>query len=328
MTSIYDIPYEDIKIFLKSNGESFKNKDEAYEITIDLLKDKKTKGHTISIIEWMIAHNLLKRKINIPNYTTYQIDNMSQKEINEIAKLLTMKGNNPENIKNILRFLHKLDEENISLLPEINDIILNTLYDIEKRNGETLLLIQAGSFRDIIELLKTHHNKRMIRELILDNMDEIVDNLSINGNYYIISFMVELLDNDELGLVKKFYDYLKLLDTDFKEINLGMYDSIYHQYGEYNILLERLFKIISSEDLFYIFTEKMKKVKNIDIRLEYFYIPFLETAIELQKLDLIILILDYFKEKSFEDLKKVKSVKTKTLIKEFEDLMVVAREMV
>ena len=91
----------------------------------------------------MIAHNLLLNQVNIPNYTINEIDNMSQNEINKLAKLLTMKGNNPDNIKNILRYLHKLDDENIILLPEINDLILNTLYDIEKIDKEILFLIKV-----------------------------------------------------------------------------------------------------------------------------------------------------------------------------------------
>jgi hypothetical protein len=41
MTSIYDIPYKDIKIFLLANNRNIKNEDDAYKITVDLLKDKK-----------------------------------------------------------------------------------------------------------------------------------------------------------------------------------------------------------------------------------------------------------------------------------------------
>jgi hypothetical protein len=116
MTSVHDIPYEDIKIFLKANKKTFDDKDDAYKKTLILLKDKKAKGHTIKIIEWMIAHNLLIRKIDIPHYTTRKIDKMSSFDIDILAKLLTMKGNNRENIKNILRYLHKLDKLDI-LLP-------------------------------------------------------------------------------------------------------------------------------------------------------------------------------------------------------------------
>ena len=59
MTSIYDVPYEDIAIFLLANNNKFMNQDDAYDKALILLKDKKARGHTTSIIEWMIAHNLL-----------------------------------------------------------------------------------------------------------------------------------------------------------------------------------------------------------------------------------------------------------------------------
>jgi len=326
MTSIYDVPYEDIEKFLLANNKNWNNENEAYETSFDLLKNKNVRGHTTRIIEWMIAHNLLVNKINIPHFTIDEIDNMTQNEINKLAKLLTMKGNNVNNIKNILRYLHKLDEEDIVLLPEINDLILDTLYDVEKTDRMLRLTIEAGSSRDILELLEKHHNKKIIRELILDNMEEIVDNLSISI-YNMVSFIVELLDHDELGLAKKFYDYLKLLPEFGPILNRLIFNQIYHQYGDFDILLQRIFKIMPAVDLFDILIEKMKNITNMDIRLESLYIPFLETAIDLQKVDFIILILEYFNKKSFEYLKKV-NPKIEILVKRFEDLIDIAKEMV
>lgn len=126
MTSIHDIPYEDIKIFLLANNKNFNTKDYAYDKALELLKDKKSIGHTTSIIEWMMAHNLLLLKIDVPHYTTRKIDKMSQFDIDNLAKLLTMKGNNHENIKNILRYLHKLDKLNILLPSGIpRDVLFN-----------------------------------------------------------------------------------------------------------------------------------------------------------------------------------------------------------
>ena len=279
----------------------------------------------MSIIEWIMAHNLLIKKVNIPNYTTDDIDSMSQKEINKLAKLLGMRGNNLNNIKNILKFLHKLDDENITLLPEINNLILNTLYDIEKTDKSILLYIQAGYNNDIINLLRTHHNKQMIRELILNNMEEIVDNLSITDDN-IISFIVELIDLNELGLAKKFYDYIKSLGPDYLEdLDISVFNSIYPQYSESNILQERLFKIIPSSELFHIFKDKVNKIKNVNYKLGFFYVPFLEIAINLEKIDLIILLMDFFKENPL--VYKVNSVESKTL-QEFKDLLAVAEEMI
>jgi len=170
MTSIYDIPYKDIKIFLDANGETFKNKDDAYKITIDLLKDKKAIGHTTSIIEWMMAHNLMINKINIPYYNISDIDNMSQSDINDLAKLLKMKGNNIKNIKNILRYLHKLQNEEEFLVKDINTSILDTLTQLELQDIDVSKL----KYKSVINLLKTHRNKKVIRKFIFDNLEKII----------------------------------------------------------------------------------------------------------------------------------------------------------
>ena len=191
MTSIYDIPYEDIKIFLSSND--IKNEDEAYDEVLVLLKDKTAKGHTTSIIEWMIAHNLLVNNINIPYYTIDDINNMSQNEINDLAKLLTMKGNNRENIKNILKYLHKLEIE--PLLLDIQKIILNNLTQLEINDIDIYNL----NFSDIINLLKTHRNKKEIRKVIYNNMRKILFSIIFNG-------VISLVYNNNLNNLS---DYIK-----------------------------------------------------------------------------------------------------------------------
>ena len=192
MTSIYDIPYEDIQIFLSANNRNIKNKDDAYDEFLILLKDKKAQGHTISIIEWMIAHNLSLKRINIPNFTVSEIDNMSQIEIDQLAKLLTMSGNNPENIKNILRYLHKLEEIE-PLLPEIQDIILSNLSKLELKD------INASNLNayDAIDLLNTHRSKKDARKFIYDNMQKILSYNFLNTNF-------DVLTNNNKKLIKRY----------------------------------------------------------------------------------------------------------------------------
>jgi hypothetical protein len=167
MSDIRDISFYDIEKFLDKNGISFIDEDDAYNKTLLSLK-RERKYYPDSIIEWLIAHNLIVNNVNIPSYTIQEIDNMSQIEINQLAKLLTMKGNNRENIKNILRYLHKLDD--ISLLPEINDIILQKLRQLEVQD----INFNAMKFEDIIDLLSTNDNKALIRKLIYDNMERII----------------------------------------------------------------------------------------------------------------------------------------------------------
>ena len=220
MTSIYDVPYEDIKKFLLSNNEKFNNKDDAYNKATVLLKNKKSKGHTVSIIEWMMAHNLLIHNVNIPNYTIYEIDNMSQNEINHLSKLLKMKSNNIDNVKNILFYLHKLDDK--ILLPEINEIILLNLTNLEINEIES----GALDLNYVINLLKTHHNKALIRKALYDNMEKIifynfldVDYNKLDDLLYIDSLRYNLPKSITLKLVKNNENRLLKNNTP-EEINI------------------------------------------------------------------------------------------------------------
>ena len=134
MTSIYDIPYEDIEIFLNANNEKIPNNiNKAYNNAFKLIKDKNSKGHTINIIEWIIAHNVFINKIEINDYSIGEIDNMDQSEIHQLAKTLGIKCDNRNNIINILRYLNKLnDSKSIynTMLPEIMQrIALNSPYN-------------------------------------------------------------------------------------------------------------------------------------------------------------------------------------------------------
>ena len=212
MTSIYNIPYEDIEEFLVANNEIYDDENDAYNKSLELLKNKNAKGHTTKIVEWMIAHNLLLRKIDIPNYSIYQIDNMSQNEIDNLAKLLTMKGNNKNNIVNILRHLHKLKNE--ILLPEINNIILSNLYQLEANliNSKNLY------FNDVIHILKTHIDKALVRRLIYDNMKNIIlynllniDIERLDDLFYIESLLYKPYEISEFIILKLIQDNDKRL---------------------------------------------------------------------------------------------------------------------
>ncbi len=217
MTSIYDIPYNDIKIFLLANNINFKNKDEAYDIAKNLLSNKQSKGHTTSIIEWIMAHNLLINKINIPSYTVIEIDDMSQDDINELSKLLNMKGNNINNIKNILRYLHKLY---LLPLPELNEIISSNLAELEI--GE--INVSKLKYKNVINLLKTHRNKKDIRKFIYNNLDKIIiynslyidfddndynyDYLFNNVNIYNKNILIKIFIDNKEKLKKYYSDYM------------------------------------------------------------------------------------------------------------------------
>ena len=198
MTSIYDIPYEDIKEFLLANNKIFNNENDAYKKALILLKDKNSIGHTTSIIEWMIAHNLLVKKVNIPNFTIYQINNMKEFEVTELSRLLGMQGNDRNNVKNILKYLGKLN-----FLPEHSDVkplILNTILELQ---------ILSSDLYMIINIFK---NNKFLRKFIYDNMVKIISNnivnkrpgkITKNNARYLAHFIFELMKLNEMGLMKE-----------------------------------------------------------------------------------------------------------------------------
>jgi len=210
MTSIRDIPYEDIKVFLNANDETFGYKNEAYDLAFALLNNPKSKGHTTSIIEWIMAYNLLQNNVKIPIYSIYDIDNMPQEEINDLAKLLKMKRNNRENIKNILRYLHKLDEK-IIINPDISSLIFPMLNQLEIKELQNLALAELR-YNNVINLLKTHRNKKLIRSFIYSNLGKI-----IFYNIYNINFN-DFKDFDPAHADEFMYDLLGYADIHNKDI--------------------------------------------------------------------------------------------------------------
>lgn len=194
MTDIRDVPYKDIKEFvLRNKGKAYKlfeDEEEIYDIAFELLSDENSIGHPTSLIEWMLAYNLIVNEIIIDNYSTYDIDKMDQKGINELAKLLGMKKNNRENIKNILRYLGKLD-----FLPEHTDVkplILDTILKLK--------ILDSG-LDDVIQLFK---NNKHLRKFIYDNMHQIINKVSTKNTG-------DNMNKDDARLLSKFiFDLMKL----------------------------------------------------------------------------------------------------------------------
>ena len=128
---------------------------------------------------------------------------MSQNEIDNLLKLLGMKSNNVNNIKNILRYLYKL-QERISLLPlfELNEIISSNLTQLEIQDVDVSKL----TYEDVIDLLKTHRNKKAIRKFIYDNLNKIIiyNSLSIDFNFVSRVEDLDILLTDLLDLVNTY----------------------------------------------------------------------------------------------------------------------------
>jgi len=206
MSNIHDVEFNDIKQFLEANEKSFIDQNDAYNKALVLLKDRKAKDHPVSIMEWIIAHNLLINKIDISRYSVYEIDNMSKIDIDQLAKKLTMKKNDRSNIKNILKYLHKLDIVSYNNIPydiiynivintdplSLRDLYTNSTYKSVIDDSFTLETLY-DKYKDIVEEQYNEYNKyKKYKEdgkhrRILDDLyyDDIYTNKSFNNLFKI-----------------------------------------------------------------------------------------------------------------------------------------------
>ena len=177
MSDITDVPYLVIREFILSNNKEIPVvKKSAYDLTFKLLKDKKSKGITLNLALWSFSYNLFINGINVNTYTESEIDNMSSVEINKLAKSLTMKNANVDNIKTILRYLHKLVKDSkspvkdVELDPDVRNVIFD-MYEQLKLSD----INDYSDYDDLILLLKTYYNKNLVRMKINEYLDFIMD---------------------------------------------------------------------------------------------------------------------------------------------------------
>ena len=198
MTSIRDIPLEDIKNFLSENKVGIpKNIDNAYKTAFDLMKIGQAKFYPDNIITWVMAYNLIKSKKNIPMYNKSTVISLSKQDVDKLASSLGMKSDNMDAILSILTYVNKLNDDTINrgLLPSLEIKMLEVM------NLETLL-----------KTFKT--NKQAFRPLVYKALPEIINNyyyqedLPKNTNrrldyYDLYQFTSDLFDLKEYILVKK-----------------------------------------------------------------------------------------------------------------------------
>jgi len=198
MTSIRDIPFEDIKSFLSDNKVGIpKNIDNAYKTAFDLMQSGSAKFYPDNVITWIMAYNLIKSKKHIPMYNKSVVISLSKQDVDRLASSLGMKSDNMDAILNILTYLHKLNDDTINrgLLPTLE--------------------IRMLEIMDLETLLKTFKtNKQAFRPLVYKALPEIINNyyyqedLPKNTNrrldyYGLDQFTSDLFDLKEYALVKK-----------------------------------------------------------------------------------------------------------------------------
>jgi len=227
-------------------------------------------------------------------------------------------------INNITQFeITKLDDK-IILLPEVNNIILNKLYELDK--AEALIKIKAGNYKNIITLLKTHYNKEIIRELIKDNAIDIINRC---GDIYIKSFINELLHYNEIGLAQIICYNLKITNSNWNNLSYLIINNSYYEFTDNNIKFEKMFKIMSSSDLFIYFMGKEVYRYDLYDKIKILYIRFLKIAIKFNKIEFIKLMLEYFdNNRKLENLKCFKDLTIINLLKQLEALVIKAKNLV
>lgn len=199
MSNIYDIPFDDIKnLLLENNIEITNDKLEMYDMALTLMNDLTTSYKNVSnlIIEWMLAHNVLKKNIILLNYDILTIKNMNQIELNKLAKKLGMKSNNINSIIHILQYLHKLRG--------YNKIILNSNFD------EIILLLQDNLllYDEIYKLLPRVINNMSYDDDFENKLYQFANKLIIMKKIELTKYVIRLAHN-----INPKIDYISFLRT-------------------------------------------------------------------------------------------------------------------
>lgn len=118
MSSIRDVVFVDIITFLWNNDIIIPiEKDDAYDLALDLIQYGNNIIYTDVIVDWMKARNLLLLKVYVPNYSIDQINKLSNKDLNDLITLLDADG--MDSAINILLFMHKIITLNKDIIFEV-----------------------------------------------------------------------------------------------------------------------------------------------------------------------------------------------------------------
>jgi hypothetical protein len=173
-----------------------------------------------NILLWILAYNALQNNAIAKDkiYTTKELYNLSEFEINKLAKSLGMKKNNIDNIQEILLYMGKLHGD------------LDFGNKQHKDLWETLLL--NSDFDGVISLLKSDPNThdtiiKLLPQIIKRNLDT-----SINYDMRFKNFMSSLIKLNYPDLIDEslkiysdlFYDFVKAknLDIYFENIPVDL----------------------------------------------------------------------------------------------------------
>ncbi len=143
MTFLTAIPLSDIKFFLTLNEQSIPlYVNNIYSAAWDLIISGTVTSAPPSVTDWIIAYNLLHQNINIPIYKTSEILLSPDKDLKDLANLLTLPKVDKERIIRILGYLNILnnDIDIFEALPQ--EILINIIKELDCKS---ILLICKSS---------------------------------------------------------------------------------------------------------------------------------------------------------------------------------------
>ncbi len=143
MTPLTAIPLSDIKFFLTLNEQSVPVKiDDIYSSAWVLIQSGAITSAPPSVTDWIISYNLLHQKINIPIYKTSEILLSPDKDLKDLANLLTLPIVDKESIIRILGYLNVLNND-IDIFEALPQEILGNI--IKELDCKSILLICKSS---------------------------------------------------------------------------------------------------------------------------------------------------------------------------------------
>ena len=141
MTPLTAILLSDIKFFLTLNKISIPVND-IYSSAWDLIISGTITSAPPSVTDWIISYNLLSQKINIPIYKTSEILLSQDKDLKDLANLLTLPIVDKERIIRILGYLNVLNND-IDIFEALPQEILGNI--IKELDCKSILLICKSS---------------------------------------------------------------------------------------------------------------------------------------------------------------------------------------
>lgn len=210
MTSITDVPLEDIKLFLTKNNVKVPTSNKSiYDTAFNLIIEGKANYYPDSLVDWIIAYNLSNEGRNIRTYTRGEINLMNDEELLDLANFLDIYESNnlKQSVINVLRYLKKLDTGIVH-----PDIDVNILQLIDEQR------ILTGSYETIIKIFSKN---KSLRNFIYDNMEQIIKNNTFEEDYIstsaieeLVDFIIELMKMKEITLSKEALRISESLLTD------------------------------------------------------------------------------------------------------------------